>query len=83
MADQKPAEHKPDVPHRAAEPPQKSEPEPAAKAQKAALGSAGASISPLVHQALAERAIMDSVDDKDAVKAIDKRLAGLGVSVDA
>jgi len=71
MADQKPAE------------PRKSDPKPEAKEPEAALGSAGASISPLVHQALAERAIMDSVDDKDAVKAIDKRLAGLGVSVDA
>lgn len=55
------------------------------KAEKAPLGSAGASSNPLVHQLLAERAIAASpgVDDKDAVKAIDGKLADLGVSVDA
>jgi hypothetical protein len=53
-------------------------------APKAALGSAGASSSPLVHQLLAERAIAASpgVDDKDAVKALDAKLADLGVSVE-
>ena len=53
--------------------------QPEAEAQKAALGSAGASSSPLVHQLLAERA---SAASADAVKAIDARLADLGVSVD-
>lgn len=55
-----------------------------AEAQEAPLGSAGASSSPLVHQLLAERIIADSpgVDDKAAVKAIDQKLADLGVSVD-
>ena len=49
------------------------------------LGSAGASSSPLVHQLLAERIIAASpgVDDKDAVRALDGKLADLGVSVDA
>jgi uncharacterized membrane protein YebE (DUF533 family) len=58
--------------------------EPKAEAPKAPLGSAGASSNPLVHQLLAERIIAasDGVDDKDAVKAIDQKLAGLGVSVD-
>jgi len=50
---------------------------------KAPLGSAGASSNPLVHQLLAERAIMDSVGDRDAVKALDGKLAELGVSVEA
>jgi hypothetical protein len=35
-----------------------------------------------VHQLLAERAIMASVDDADAVKVLDGKLAGLGVSVE-
>jgi len=37
-----------------------------------------------VHQLLAERAIAASpgVDDKDAVKALDAKLADLGVSVE-
>jgi hypothetical protein len=53
-------------------------------APKAALGSAGASSNPLVHQLLAERIIAASpgVDDKDAVKALDAKLADLGVSVE-
>jgi hypothetical protein len=53
-------------------------------APKAALGSAGASSDPLVHQLLAERIIAASpgVDDKDAVKALDAKLADLGVSVE-
>jgi hypothetical protein len=52
---------------------------------KATLGSAGASSNPLVHQLLAERniAASDGVGDEDAVKAIDARLAELGVSVGA
>jgi uncharacterized membrane protein YebE (DUF533 family) len=51
--------------------------------EKAPLGSAGASSNPLVHQLLAERniAASDGVDDEDAVKAIDAKLAVLGVSV--
>ena len=57
----------------------------AAEQLKAAakLGSAGGSSDPLVHQLLAERAIAasDGVDDKDAIKAIDGKLADLGVSV--
>jgi len=63
---------------------QKSEPKQAGRPAPtpAVLGSAGASSNPLVHQLLAERNIMASVDDKDAVKALDKKLAGLGVSVD-
>lgn len=61
------------------QPPQQQPPKPAA----GPLGSAGASSNPLVHQLLAERAIMASVDDKDAVDALDDRLAGLGVSVEA
>jgi len=67
------AEQKP-----AAQPPKATE-EP-----KAPLGSAAASGNPLVHQLLAERIIAESpgVDDKDALKAIDQKLAGLGVSVD-
>ena len=69
MADQKPAER----------PQPKKEPEP-----PPVLGSAGASSNPLVHQLLAERIIAasDGVDDKDAVKAIDGKLADLGVSVE-
>lgn len=53
-------------------------------APKAALGSAGASSDPRVHQLLAERIIAasDGVDDKDAVKALDAKLADLGVSVE-
>ena len=69
MADQKPAER----------PAQQPEP----KKASAALGSAGASTNPLVHQLLAERNIMASVDDKDAVKALDAKLADLGVSAEA
>ena len=51
----------------------------------APLGSAGASSNPLVHQLLAERIIAasDGVDDKAAVKALDAKLADLGVSVEA
>jgi hypothetical protein len=59
---------------------QKAAAEPAAAP---VLGSAGASSNPLVHQLLAERAIMASVDDKDAVRALDGKLADLGVSVAA
>jgi uncharacterized membrane protein YebE (DUF533 family) len=53
-------------------------------APKAALGSAGASSDPRVHQLLAERIIAasDGVDDKDAVRALDAKLADLGVSVE-
>jgi acetylglutamate synthase len=59
-------------------------PEQQKAAPKAALGSAAASSNPLVHQLLAERAIAASpgVDDKDAVKALDGKLADLGVSVE-
>jgi len=59
-----------------------SEQKPPAKAAPE-LASAGASSDPLVHQLLAERAIAasDGVDDKDAIRAIDKKLADLGVSV--
>jgi hypothetical protein len=73
MADQKPAQHAP-------EPKQADPPEP--KKAPAVLGSAGASSNPLVHQLLAERAIMSSVDDAGAVKVLDGKLAGLGVSVE-
>jgi uncharacterized membrane protein YebE (DUF533 family) len=61
----------------------KSEQKPPAR--KAPLGSAGASSNPLVHQLLAERIIAasDGVDDKDAIDAIDGKLAELGVSVEA
>jgi len=54
------------------------------KAEKAPLGSAGASSNPLVHQLLAERIIAASpgVEDKAALKVIDQKLADLGVSVD-
>ena len=71
MADQKAAEQQKAAP--------KNEPPPAP------LGSAGASSNPLVHQLLAERIIAasDGVDDKDAVKALDAKLAELGVSVEA
>jgi hypothetical protein len=56
-----------------------------AQAPSAPLGSAGASSNPLVHQLLAERAIMasaaaDGEDVKSALKAIDQKLADLGVS---
>jgi hypothetical protein len=78
MADQKPAQHVPE-PKQADPPEPKKDPEP----KKAPLGSAAASSNPLVHQLLAERNIMASVDDKDAVKALDAQLADLGVSVDA
>jgi len=76
MADQKAAQH-------AAEPKQADAPEP--KKAPAVLASAGASSNPLVHQLLAERIIAasDGVDDKDAVKALDGKLADLGVSVEA
>jgi hypothetical protein len=72
MADQKPAERP------AQQPEPKKEPAPAV------LGSAGASTNPLVHQLLAERniAASDGVDDKAAVRALDKKLAELGVSVE-
>jgi hypothetical protein len=77
MADQKPAEQQP----KPAEQQPKKDPEP----KKAPLGSAAASSDPLVHQLLAERNIAASpgVEDKDAVKALDAKLADLGVSVDA
>jgi hypothetical protein len=71
MADQKPAERP------------AQQPEPKKEQPPVVLGSAGASTNPVVHQLLAERNIMASVDDKDAVKALDKRLADLGVSVEA
>jgi len=63
--------------------PAAQQPGPEAEEPGAPLGSAGASSNPLVHQLLAERIIAasDGVDDKDAVKAIDARLADLGVSV--
>jgi hypothetical protein len=60
----------------------KSEPKQSGQPKPAPLGSAGASSNPLVHQLLAERNIMASVDDKDAVDAIDGKLAALGVSVE-
>jgi hypothetical protein len=62
----------------------KSEPKQAEQPKKALLGSAGASSNPLVHQLLAERniAASDGVNDKDAVDAIDGKLADLGVSVE-
>jgi hypothetical protein len=74
------AEQKPAAQPRA-EAPQPKAPEPE---QRAPLGSAAASGNPLVHQALAERIIAESpgVDDKDALRAIDQKLADLGVSVD-
>jgi hypothetical protein len=67
-----------------AEPKKAAAAQPEAEGPRAPLGSAGASSNPLVHQLLAERIIAasDGVDDKDAVKAIDAKLAGLGVSVD-
>lgn len=54
------------------------------KAPGAPLGSAAASGNPLVQQLLAERVIAasDGVNDEDAVKAIDGKLADLGVSVE-
>jgi hypothetical protein len=59
---------------------QKSDPKPQPKKEPAPdLGSAAASSDPVVHQLLAERAIAVSNDDKDAVKAIDGKLADLGV----
>lgn len=63
---------------------QKAAEQPKPQPKKAALGSAGASANPLVHQLLAERniAASDGVDDKDAIDAIDGQLAELGVSVD-
>ena len=65
---------------------QKSEPKQAGQPapRPAVLGSAGASTNPLVHQLLAERniAASDGVGDKDAIDAIDGKLAELGVSVE-
>jgi hypothetical protein len=60
-------------------------PQPKQDPPPAALGSAGASSNPLVHQLLAERAIAASpgVDDKDAVRALDGKLADLGVTVES
>ena len=58
------------------------QPKPQAKKETAPLGSAGASTDPAVHQMLAERAIAVSNDDEDAVKAADKALADLGVTVE-
>lgn len=63
---------------------QKAASAPQPKKEPAApLGDAGASSNPLVHQLLAERIIAasDGVNDQDAVKAIDGKLADLGVSV--
>jgi hypothetical protein len=77
MADQKPAEHQKPAEQ---QPKQADQPKAAPKAE---LGSAAASSDPLVHQLLAERNIMASVDDKDAVQALDAKLADLGVSVEA
>jgi uncharacterized membrane protein YebE (DUF533 family) len=73
MADQKAAEQQP------------KQAEQHKAAPKAPLGSAAASSDPRVHQLLAERIIAasDGVDDKDAVKALDAKLADLGVSVEA
>jgi len=85
MADQKPAE-KPAPPGQQpkAQQPKAGEPKKA-EPEKAPLGSAGASSNPLVHQLLAERniAASDGVDDKAAIRAIDAKLADLGVSVEA
>ena len=74
MADQQKAAERP------AQQPEPKKEQP----KKAPLGSAGASASPLVHQLLAERniAASEGVDDKAAVKAIDGKLADLGVSVE-
>jgi hypothetical protein len=71
----------------AAQKPAAAQPEPEPERPGAPLGSAGASSNPLVHQLLAERAIMtsaaaDGEDASAALAAIDARLAGLGVSVD-
>lgn len=52
----------------------KKEPEPAP-----ALGDAGASANPEVQQLLAHRAIAVSNGDDGAVKAVDAKLAELGV----
>lgn len=63
---------------------QKAAAQPQPKKEPAApLGDAAASSNPLVHQLLAERIIAasDGVNDQDAVKAIDGKLADLGVSV--
>jgi hypothetical protein len=43
------------------------------------LGAAGESSDPVVHQLLAEREIAISNGDEDAVKAVNGRLAELGV----
>ena len=59
-----------------------AQPAPAKAAPAPVLGSAGASSNPLVHQLLAERIIMASVDDTAAVAVLDGKLAGLGVSVE-
>lgn len=62
-----------------------ADPKPApAKGEPApVLGRAAESSDPRVHQLLAERIIAGSpgVEDEDAVRAIDARLADLGVSV--
>jgi hypothetical protein len=44
-----------------------------------ALGAAGESSDPLVHQVLAERETAISNGDEAAVQALTERLAGLGV----
>jgi hypothetical protein len=48
---------------------------------KPVLGDAGASSDPAVHQLLAELEIHERNGDKDAVKAVTARLAGLGVGL--
>jgi len=63
MADQKAAER----------PQPKKEPEPAP------LGDAAASTDPVVQNLLAHRAIAVSNGDEDAIKAVDRQLADLGV----
>ena len=79
MADQKPAERP------AQQQPEPKKDQPKSEPEPAVLGSAGASSDPLVHQLLAERniAASEGVDDKAAVKALDKKLAELGVSVES
>jgi hypothetical protein len=59
------------------EPKQAEQPKP--KAAPAPLGDAGASTNPVVQDLIAHRAIAVSNGDEDAVKAVDGKLADLGV----
>lgn len=63
-----------------ADPHQKQAEQPKAPPKPAALGGAGESGNPLVHQILAERETAIANGDKDRADALTDRLAELGVA---